>query len=105
MTGWQNSHLLLIIAPSSSFLTAGVNKLKDLGIELPPYPEDVLQLDMEADRLQRLVNDLQELSRVEAGALRLYSQPLLLYPWDGCLYDAKPCDLCNPPIEQDDSPW
>jgi hypothetical protein len=21
---------------------------------------------------------------------------ILVYPWDGCSYDAKPCDLCNP---------
>lgn len=36
---------------------------------LPTTPETFQQVYAEADRLQRLVNDLQELSRVEAGAL------------------------------------
>ena len=34
------------------------------------------QIEQEADRLQRLVNDLQELSRVEAGAYELDRQPV-----------------------------
>ena len=45
---------------------------------LPAEPETFEQIYQEADRLQRLVNDLQELSRVEAGALKLELQPLLL---------------------------
>jgi signal transduction histidine kinase len=45
---------------------------------LPAEPETFEQIYQEADRLQRLVNDLQELSRVEAGALRLELQPLML---------------------------
>ena len=45
---------------------------------LPAEPETFEQIYQEADRLQRLVNDLQELSRVEAGALKLDLQPLLL---------------------------
>jgi signal transduction histidine kinase len=45
---------------------------------LPAEPETFEQIYQEADRLQRLVNDLQELSRVEAGALRLELQPLKL---------------------------
>ena len=25
-----------------------------------------------------------------------------VYPWDGCSYDEKPCDLCNPTIDEFD---
>jgi signal transduction histidine kinase len=39
---------------------------------LPPNDETFTQIYHEADRLQRLVNDLQELSRVEAGAYELH---------------------------------
>jgi histidine kinase len=39
---------------------------------LPRDEETYLQVYREADRLQRLVNDLQELSRVEAGAYELH---------------------------------
>jgi two-component system sensor histidine kinase BaeS len=42
---------------------------------LPPDEETYTQIYREADRLQRLVNDLQELSRVEAGAYELHLQP------------------------------
>ncbi len=45
---------------------------------LPPQPETFQQIYHEADRLQRLVDDLQELSRVEAGAFKLNRQPLNL---------------------------
>lgn len=38
---------------------------------LPATPETYQQVHSEADRLQRLVNDLQELSRVEAGTYQL----------------------------------
>jgi two-component system sensor histidine kinase BaeS len=38
---------------------------------MPASPETYQQVHTEADRLQRLVNDLQELSRVEAGAYHL----------------------------------
>ncbi len=38
---------------------------------LPATPDTFQQVHNEADRLQRLVNDLQELSRVEAGAFQL----------------------------------
>lgn len=38
---------------------------------LPADPETYQQIYSEIDRLQRLVNDLQELSRVEAGAFQL----------------------------------
>lgn len=38
---------------------------------LPPEPETYQLVYREADRLQRLVSDLQELSRVEAGAFEL----------------------------------
>lgn len=41
---------------------------------LPATPETYQQVHSEADRLQRLVNDLQELSRVEAGAYLLNPQ-------------------------------
>jgi signal transduction histidine kinase len=39
---------------------------------LPATPETFNQIQNEAERLQRLVNDLQELSRVEAGAYELH---------------------------------
>jgi signal transduction histidine kinase len=38
---------------------------------LPPEPETYQLVHLEADRLQRVVNDLQELSRVEAGVFEL----------------------------------
>ena len=38
---------------------------------LPASPETFQQIHSEIDRLQRLVNDLQELSRVESGAVKL----------------------------------
>jgi histidine kinase len=43
---------------------------------LPASPETYQQVYTEADRLQRLVNDLQELSRVEAGVFQLKSEPI-----------------------------
>lgn len=43
---------------------------------LPPDEANLLQIYREADRLQRLVADLQELSRVEAGALELNPRPV-----------------------------
>jgi len=43
---------------------------------LPATPETYQQIHSEIDRLQRLVNDLQELSRVEAGALQLKLAPV-----------------------------
>ena len=43
---------------------------------LPPEPGTYQQVYREADRLQRLVSDLQELSRVEAGAYELNRQPI-----------------------------
>jgi histidine kinase len=43
---------------------------------LPAQPDTYQQVYREADRLQRLVNDLQELSRVEAGAFELDLQPV-----------------------------
>ncbi|MEW5961104.1 MAG: ATP-binding protein [Chloroflexota bacterium] len=45
---------------------------------LPAQPDTYQQVYREADRLQRLVNDLQELSRVEAGAFELERRPLAL---------------------------
>ncbi len=45
---------------------------------LPPDPGTYHQVYYEADRLQRLVDDLQELSRVEAGAFELNCRPLAL---------------------------
>ncbi len=41
----------------------------------PADPSTYQQIYREADRLQRLVNNLQELSRVEANAFELYRQP------------------------------
>ncbi len=43
---------------------------------LPATPATFEQIEQEADRLQRLVNDLQELSRVEAGAYELRRQSI-----------------------------
>jgi histidine kinase len=43
---------------------------------LPAEPGTYQQVYREADRLQRLVNDLQELSRVEAEAYELNRQPI-----------------------------
>jgi histidine kinase len=43
---------------------------------LPPEAPTFQQIYREADRLQRLVTDLQELSRVEAGAFELNLRPL-----------------------------
>ena len=43
---------------------------------IPPEKETFHQIHTEADRLQNLVNDLQELSRVEAGAYELDIQPI-----------------------------
>jgi signal transduction histidine kinase len=43
---------------------------------LPAGPATFAQVEQEAERLQRLVNDLQELSRVEAGAYTLERHPL-----------------------------
>lgn len=45
---------------------------------LPASPDTYQQIYQEADRLQRLVNDLQELSRVEAGAFKLECRPLAI---------------------------
>jgi histidine kinase len=45
---------------------------------LPAVPATFEQIEQEADRLQRLVNDLQELSRVEAGAYELELQPIAI---------------------------
>lgn len=43
---------------------------------LPPEPATFQQVHHETARLQRLVTDLQELSRVEAGAYPLHRQPV-----------------------------
>jgi signal transduction histidine kinase len=43
---------------------------------LPAAPETYQRIHQEADRLARLVDDLQELSRVEAGAFALDPQPV-----------------------------
>jgi histidine kinase len=43
---------------------------------LSATPETYHLVHSEADRLQRLVNDLQELSRVEAGAYQLHLEPV-----------------------------
>jgi histidine kinase len=43
---------------------------------LPAEPATFVQIEQEADRLQRLVNDLQELSRVEAGTYELDRQSI-----------------------------
>ncbi len=45
---------------------------------VPASPETYMQIYQEADRLSRLVDDLQELSRVEAGAVRLELRPVNL---------------------------
>ncbi len=45
---------------------------------LPAEPATFHGIHREADRLQRLVDDLQELSRVEAGAFELHIRPVPL---------------------------
>ncbi len=45
---------------------------------LPAEPGTYQQVYREADRLQRLVNDLQELSRVEAGAFKLNRKAVVM---------------------------
>ncbi len=45
---------------------------------LPAEPGTYQQVYREADRLQRLVSDLQELSRVEAGSYELNRHPLVI---------------------------
>jgi histidine kinase len=45
---------------------------------IPAQAETYQQVYREADRLQRLVSDLQELSQVEAGAFELQHQPVAL---------------------------
>ncbi len=45
---------------------------------LPVTPETFEQVRMEASRLSRLVDDLQELSRVEAGSYRLDIHPVMI---------------------------
>jgi signal transduction histidine kinase len=47
---------------------------------LPATPETYQSIYQEADRLARLVDDLQELSRVEAGAYSLDIQPVVVSP-------------------------
>jgi signal transduction histidine kinase len=47
---------------------------------LPANPETFQQVYTEADRLQRLVNDLQELSRMEAGAFQLELKAVAIAP-------------------------
>jgi two-component system sensor histidine kinase BaeS len=47
---------------------------------LPAQVDIYQQVYREADRLQRLVSDLQELSRVEAGAYELHRHPLAIAP-------------------------
>jgi two-component system sensor histidine kinase BaeS len=47
---------------------------------LPATDETYQQIHQEADRLNRLVDDLQELSRVEAGAFELDLRPMKLAP-------------------------
>jgi len=47
---------------------------------LPPTPETFQTIHREADRLQRLVDDLQELSRVEVGAVPLNLEPQNIAP-------------------------
>jgi histidine kinase len=47
---------------------------------LPPTPETFQKIYQDADRLQRLVADLQELSRVESGAVPLHLEPRDIFP-------------------------
>ncbi len=59
-----------------TFIKGSMEGLMD-GV-LPATPETYQQVHQEADRLNRLVNDLQELSRVEAGAYELDLHPVEL---------------------------
>lgn len=55
-----------------------LEELADQSLE--PSPELYLQLAKEMRRLERLINDLQELSKAEAGYLSINLQPTNLYP-------------------------
>ncbi|QLE54930.1 cell wall metabolism sensor histidine kinase WalK [Nostoc sp. TCL26-01] len=55
-----------------------LEELADGGME--PSPEIYRRLVTETRRLERLVNDLQELSKAEAGYLPINIQPVNLYP-------------------------
>mgnify|MGYP002713071235 CR=1 FL=1 len=61
---------------------------------LPPEAETFQQVYLEAARLQRLVTDLQELSRVEAGAYELH-----LHPVDLCMLTQKITAQLRPQFE------
>ena len=54
---------------------------------IPAAPETYQQVFSEADRLQRLVNGLQELSRVEAGVFQLDIQPVSVDSLVGTVVD------------------
>ncbi|MCU0567978.1 MAG: HAMP domain-containing histidine kinase [Oculatellaceae cyanobacterium Prado106] len=47
---------------------------------IEPSPEVYQRLSREISRMQRLVNDLQELSKMEAGYLPINARPIDLYP-------------------------
>ena len=69
---------------------------------LPAEAETFTRVEQEADRLQRLVNDLQELSRVESGAYELHLSSL--FPWRN--WCKLPCSACSRPSRtRIFSPW
>jgi signal transduction histidine kinase len=62
-------------------LTVMRGYLEELADErIQPTPEIYDRLMQETNRLQRLVNDMQELSKAEAGYLIINLQPINLYP-------------------------
>jgi len=62
-------------------LTIVQGYLEELAEEkIAPSPEIYTRLMRETKRLQRLVNDVQELSKAEAGYLPINLQPALVYP-------------------------
>jgi signal transduction histidine kinase len=63
---------------------------------IAPHPELYERLAIETTRLQRLVNDLQELSKLEAGYLPIQAQNIALEPLVAALVRAFDDQFTNP---------
>jgi signal transduction histidine kinase len=88
-------------------LTVVQGYLEELADEkIPPTPEIYTRLLRETQRLQRLVNDVQELSKAEAGYLPIDLQPVQVYPLLNSLVERFRDQLINdePMIILDCSP-
>jgi len=69
--------------------------------------------DLSHPLLLRLKGKISQDNSTRDGPLALPDQPcpkcngegyivVRVYPWDGCSYDEKPCDFCNPKIDKFD---